>query len=178
VKIPLEGNEHVVVRTRRHPRALRGPLWMLLILMFLTGCVLGLLTRVPSLGSAWADATWILVTLTWLLAGVAALAWIVAPVLRWLRTRIVITTRRLWIVRGRRSLLRVPLEVVERVRTKAALGAGPHGPGTLTLDALRGRVTVQHCPDVAAAAHLVEQYAAESRAVSMTYSPAPGTGWA
>jgi hypothetical protein len=31
---------------------------------------------------------------------------------------------------------------------------------------------------VAAAAQIVEQYAAESRAVSLTYPSTPGTGWA
>jgi hypothetical protein len=151
---------------------------MLLILMFVTGCILGLLTRVPSLGSGWADATWILVAVTWVLAGLAALAWIVAPVLRWLRTRIVITTRRLWVFKGRRTTLRLPLAAVERVRAKTALGAGERGPGLLTLNTTQGKTSVQHCPGVAAAAQIVEQYAAESRAVSLTYPSTPGTGWA
>lgn len=181
MKIPLEGDEHVVVRTHAHPRALRGSAWMFLVIMFVLGVLLGLLTRVPSLGSGWATATPYLIGVAWLLAGLAALAWIVMPVLRWLRTRIVITTWTLWMVRGRRTLQRVPFSMVERVSSKSALGAGTHGPGTLELGTPRGTVSIRNCPDVATASGLVTELVHEAQRVLAFHSPGehdsePGQG--
>ncbi|WP_291279417.1 hypothetical protein [Galactobacter sp.] len=184
MKIPLEGDEHVVVRTRAHPRALRGAAWMFLVLMFLLGVVLGLLTRVPSLGPGWATATPYLVGVSWLLAGLAALAWIVMPVLRWLRTRIVITTGTLWTVRGRRTLQRIPFSMVSRVRSKSVHGGGSHGPGTLEVTTPRGAVSIRHCPDVRAAAAIVDQMTQEVLRMQALHSTEPddsdarhGTTW-
>lgn len=173
MKIPLEGDDHVVVRTRAHPRALRGSAWMFLLLMFLVGVVQGILTRVPSLGSGWATATPYLVGTTWLVVGLAALAWIVRPVLRWLRTRIVITTRTLWMLRGRKTLQRIPFTLVGRVRCKSARGGGGHGPGTLELSTPRGLVSIRHCPDVQTSAGIVEEMTQEAQRLQAFHSTAP-----
>lgn len=157
VKIPLEDDERVLVRARRHPRVLRRPMWAGFVLMFLLGVALGLLSRVPGLGPGWQDATPYLVILVWVLFALGLLAWVLVPILRWLRGKIVITTRTMRLYAGRKRLEQVPLSAVDQAQARTGFAAGEHGPGTLEVTGPGARVVVRHCPDVQRAADVIRE---------------------
>lgn len=157
MRIELDGDERVVVRTRPHPRGLRSCAWGLIVLLVLYGFVTGLLSRVPELGGWWADAAPYLGGLAGFLLLLGALAWVIAPAWRWLRRRFVITTRRVIVVAGSRPRRELPLEHIIAVDARPGVGASQDGPGTLVFSTPRGEARVRHVPDVRRAAGLVRE---------------------
>lgn len=149
----LDGNERVVVRAMPHARALRAPAWTLVILMAVLGFLMGVLSRIPALGGRWAEAQPFLVIAVWLLFAFAVLGWVITPVWRWSRRRIILTTRRVLVVQGTRPR-EMPLVMVTGVTARPGVGAGQDGPGTLVMDTVRGRFEIRHVPDVRKAAQL------------------------
>lgn len=167
MRIELDGDERVVVRTRPHPRGLRGAGAGLVTVLVLYGFVSGLLSRVPALGDGWTRAEPTLTAIAAVLAAIAGLAWVILPLWRWLRTRIVITTRRVLVLRGSRTRRELPLGQIIAVNARPGLGRGPV-PGTLVLSTPRGEARVAHVPDVHRAAQLVRQLRQY-----LPWSPAP-----
>lgn len=153
MKIELDGNERVVVRSLPHARALRAPAWTLVILMALLGFLMGVLSRVPALGGRWAESQPFMVIAVWLLFAFAVLGWVITPVWRWSRRRIIFTTRRVLVVQGRHPR-EMPFLMVTGVSARPGVGGGADGPGTLVMDTVRGRFEIRHVPDVRKAAQL------------------------
>ncbi|GAA1409382.1 hypothetical protein AUR04nite_22210 [Glutamicibacter uratoxydans] len=95
MKVPLHEKERVIISTREHSRVLFQPLTAFLLLTVLCTFVLGYLSRNDL--SSWLSQNaglWQVVTLV--LYGVLVLIWCVAPWVRWLRSRIVLTTERIF----------------------------------------------------------------------------------
>ena len=86
--------EHVIVRTRAHPRALLSAAAVLVVTAGVLSYVLGVLAR-PDLIPALDRASGVLGLLAWAAAGVVVLLGTVRPVWRWLTRRIVLTSHRL-----------------------------------------------------------------------------------
>ena len=156
MRVELSGDERVVVRTRPHARALRGPAWGLLILMAVCGFTQGLLSRLPALGDPWPHSVAVAAPIIWGLFALAAFAWVVRPVWKWMRTRIVITTRRVLVQRSGR-VREMPLPLLAGVSAKTGVGAGLDGPGTLILETSGGQAKIPHVPGVVRAASLVRE---------------------
>lgn len=96
----LAPGEQVRVRTRAHPRLLRGPVLRLLLVATLTGYLHGLLAR-PDLPPVVADARHWLTLLVWVLSAVLVLVGTVRPLWRWFTRTTVLTTQRLMQQAGR-----------------------------------------------------------------------------
>ena len=90
----LQPEEHVIVRTRAHPRALLSAAAVLVVTAGVLSYVLGVLAR-PDLIPALDRASGVLGLLAWVAAGVVVLLGTVRPVWRWLTRRIVLTSHRL-----------------------------------------------------------------------------------
>lgn len=153
MKVELDGTERVVVRTLPHARALRAPAWTLVSLMAAVGFLMGLLSRVPALGGRWAEAQPFLVISVWVLFGFSVLGWVITPIWRWSRRRIIFTTRRVLVVQGKHPR-EMPFLMVTGVTARPSVGGGAEGPGTLVMDTVRGRFEIRHVPDVRKAAQL------------------------
>lgn len=153
MKVELDGNERVVVRTLPHVRALRGAAWTLVILMGLFGFIMGVLSRVSALGGRWEQAQPALVIVASALFVFAILGWVITPVWRWSRRRIILTTRRVLVLQGAKPR-ELSLWQVTGVTARTGVGAGEDGPGTLFLDTAGGRFEIRNVPQVRKAARL------------------------
>gem|GEM_PF-2318771 len=156
VRVDLDGDERVLVRTRQHPRRLAGAAWMFLFLMAVTGFVQGLLTRIPELGASWSRVAGYLVPVAWVLLGIAAIAWVLRPVASWLRTRYVITSRRVLSYQGRHRR-ELPLAFLTSVEARGRSKGAEDQPGTLLLYTARGEARLKHVPSVRRAASVIRQ---------------------
>jgi len=94
MKVPLQDRERVIISTREHSRVLFQPFITFLLLTVFCTFVLGYLSRQDL--SAWLSdnaSLWQVVTLV--LYAVLVLIWCVAPWVRWMRSRIVLTDERI-----------------------------------------------------------------------------------
>ncbi|MGZ4495401.1 MAG: PH domain-containing protein [Oryzihumus sp.] len=139
----LNDDEHVVVSTRTHVKALLAPaVWLILI-----AAVAGFLSTLPS-----GKAAPLLVAVIWILAfGVAC--WLVfAPFLRWMTTTYTVTNRRLITRTGvfSRRGHDIPLARINDVAYEHGLVDRMFGCGTLIVSdaSERGSVELHDIPHV------------------------------
>ncbi|MDN5632212.1 hypothetical protein RGB72_06800 [Glutamicibacter protophormiae] len=167
--LALAPGEETVVATRAHPLKLVGPAlaaWLIVLCYSALSRVLDLTWR-PT------DTPWTTVHtfVGWVLALAALLAawrFVVAPVWRWLRTRFVLTTRRLALVGPpvRNGEVALPLEALRSVRvTRGATTPGEAREGldrgTVLADfGHLGGLKLSGCPQPARFAQLVRESAA------------------
>ncbi|CAL8897050.1 hypothetical protein [Kocuria varians] len=169
--LDLAPGEETVVATRSHPLKLAGPAaaaWLLVLLYSALRRVLDLTWR-PT------DTPWTTVHtfVGWVLALAAlAAAWrfVVLPVWRWLRTRFVLTTRRLALVGPPVKDGQVSLPLTELRSVRVTRGEGTPGAAREVLD--RGTVLADFgplgglklagCPQPARFVELVRESAADA----------------
>lgn len=160
-KLRLEPGEQVVVATLAHPSKLIKPAVVLVLAVFLHGLLQRILeVRWRPIDQPWTSIHTVLgVSLSVLLVLVILLA-VLRPLLRWARTRFVLTDRRLILVGGAapRDGVRLPLAWLHGV--DAAPGRGPLGStgiGTLSADfGQAGTLRLTHAPRVEAFGQLIQ----------------------
>ncbi|ALU39710.1 hypothetical protein AS188_08035 [Kocuria flava] len=172
---PLGAGERVLVATRPHGVHLLRPFLVLLLVVF----ALSLAQR--ALGLVWrpTDEPWQSLHAGAELLLLAAAAWVVLrrvllPLLRWWRTRYVLTTRHLVLLRGGHEPVRLPLAGLRHVAVD--------GPRVPALGRRDGRVVadfgpwgglrLEHAPEARRFADLLRRAADEELARSA--GPGPG----
>ncbi|MBG6180734.1 PH domain-containing protein [Arthrobacter sp. CAN_A1] len=143
----LGPGEHVIVRTRPHPRALLLPFIGALVVLAASGFGLGLLSRdgLPSAILGWVP---LLVVLVLAVAVLILLRIFLRPMMRWWGMRYILTSRR-FIKRHGFSTRReheLALASIYQLDTSQTLLQRSTGSGTLTVDLGRDRTVVY--PDV------------------------------
>lgn len=156
MRIRLEPAEHVVVRTRPHPRRLILPFCAALLILAGTGYGLGWFSRArPTLGwEPWEPA---LVTGFIAVAALLLFRIFIQPLLQWSGTRYVLTSRRLIRRSGfaRRSEREVRLTGIFQIITEQTLVERLTGGGSLIIDLGRDRfLSFADVPQV----HTFKQY--------------------
>lgn len=151
MRIRLEPGEHVVVRTRPHPRKLMGRFAATLFVLAATGYGLGWYSRaqLPPDLSDWEPA---LITVFLLAAALILTRIFLMPLLAWAGTRYILTNRRLIRRAGftRRSEREVRLTGIFQIMVEQGLLERMSGGGTLVLDLGRDRfATFSNVPQVA-----------------------------
>jgi uncharacterized membrane protein YdbT with pleckstrin-like domain len=139
----LNDDEHVVVHTREHPKALLLPLLVLLL-------SLAVAVTVQSFGSG--TAARILHIVAWVLAGVAVLWWVVRPLVTWATTTYTFTNRRFiarsgFVAKEGRT---IPLNRISGVDFEIGVVDRLFGCGTLVVSdaSEQGRVEIHDIPHV------------------------------
>lgn len=157
----LHPGEEVVIRTRRHPRALRSVGWVLVIVTIIAAMLGGFAWRIAELGDPW---TWIsrvavvLVAVAW---GLAVLRWVLRPLWMWATTHITLTNQRFFIQRGR-TVQHIPVHQVTGVWFKP-VDREQRSPGVLVLAANGREATFRNVPDVARVAGCLRREAAAAQ---------------
>lgn len=149
MKLILEKRERVIVKTRAHPRALRGALLRFLLLFTVTAYLAGLLVRTDLPGWA-ADASPLLLAVLGVAFCVLLVIWCLAPLARWWRTWTFLTNERIVTKRGRSAAGQrsIGLYAVQDVVALARPRAGAEAPGTLHLVLADQRISIPHLPAV------------------------------
>lgn len=141
----LNDDEHVVVSTRTHAKALLRPLLVLILLAAVAGVVV---SYAPSAGRAQP----LLDAVVWGIAALLALRWVVPPVLRWVTTTYTVTNRRLITRSGvfTRRGHDIPLIRISDVSYEHGLVDRLLGCGTLVVSdaSEQGRVRLHDIPHV------------------------------
>ena len=141
MRIRLEPGEHVVVRTRPHPRRLLVPFCLALLILAGAGYGLGWFSRsqLPLGWEQWGPA---IVTVFLLLMLLFLFRVFLRPLLRWAGTRYILTSRRLIRRAGitRRSEREVRLTGIFQIIIEQALVERLTGGGTLFVDLGRDRI--------------------------------------
>lgn len=150
MKLPLHETERVVIKTRAHARVLLQPLIMLLLLTGGCAFALGFLSRETLPG--WLDTnTGVLSWMCLLLWLLLLMIWCVAPLWRWGRGWIALTTERIIfrsaVARG--DLQSVGLFSVRDLVVHTRRKGSPQLPGTLDVLLHNGYVRISHVPAVA-----------------------------
>ncbi|MDO5633322.1 MAG: PH domain-containing protein [Micrococcus sp.] len=122
----LADSEHVIVRTRAHPRSLLGPAAVLILTAGALAYAIGTVER-AGLPSIVEQSRSLLIGLAWVIAGVLVAFGVVRPVWRWTTRTLVMTSQRLVQKQGLTSAseLSMPLPTiaaVERRRRGASAG--------------------------------------------------------
>lgn len=149
MKLNLEKYERVLVKTRAHPRALRGVLFRLLILVPIIGYLAGFLIRTDLPG--WlTEASPLLLALLAVTFVVLLFIWCLAPLIRWARTWIFLTNERIITKRGRSASGQrsIGLYAIQEVRALTKTRAAADAPGTLQVVVADQRINIQHLPAV------------------------------
>lgn len=149
MKLKLGERERVLVKTRTHPRALRGVLIRFLILVPVFGYLVGFLIRTDL--PAWlTEASPLLLALTAVTFVVLLFIWCLAPIFRWARTWIYLTTDHIITKRGRSASGQrsIGLFVIQDVQALTKARAAPNAPGTLQVVVADQRINIQHLPAV------------------------------
>lgn len=149
MKLILEKRERVIVKTRAHPRALRGPLLRLLLLLMGTAYLAGLLIR-TDLPNWIADTSPLLLALLAVTFIVLLFIWCLRPVARWSGTWTYLTTERIITKRGRSAAGQrsIGLYSIQDVLALTRQRAGQGAPGTLQLVLAEQRISIRHVPAV------------------------------
>ncbi|MCM3687888.1 hypothetical protein [Kocuria rosea] len=165
-RIPLQAGERVLVSTRAHGLRLLRPFLVLLLTVF----ALSLVQRALALRWNPVVEPWATVRSVLDYALLAAAAWVLLrrvllPVVRWWRTRYVLTTRHLVLVRGRRAPVALPLRQLRRAGVEP--GRGPalgRRDGRVVADfGPYGGLRLEHAPEARRLAELVLLAAGEER---------------
>ena len=145
----------VVIRLRRHGRALVVPALVLVLVMGVGGFAAARLSRGPALVAVVGVALALLLRLC------------VVPWLRWLTSTLLVTDRRVQLRSGvlRTTTRDVPLGRIADVGVERSLGQRLWGAGTLVLDTTgeRGLVVVRDVPGVRDVARTVGELLEELR---------------
>ncbi|MHA7277873.1 PH domain-containing protein [Arthrobacter sp. HLT1-21] len=143
----LAPGEHVIVRTRAHPRSLLLPFVGALVVLAASGFGLGLLSR-DGLPTAIVDWMPLLVVLLLAVAALILLRIFVRPMVKWWGMRYILTSRRFIKRHGiaTRREHELVLASIYQLDTGQTLLQRSTGSGTLTVDLGRDRTVVY--PDV------------------------------
>ncbi|GAB3538361.1 hypothetical protein GCM10027403_24570 [Arthrobacter tecti] len=150
MRIKLEPGEHVVVRTRPHPRRLFGRFITTLLILAATGYGLGWYSR-AQLPPGWLPWEPALLTAFLVIAGLLILRVFVVPLLKWAGTRYILTSRRLIRRAGftRRSEREVRLTGIFQIIVEQTLVERATAGGTLVFDLGRDRmITFPNVPQI------------------------------
>ena len=139
----LSDDEHVVVSTRTHVKALLGPaIWLIVV-----AAVAGFLSTMPT-----GKAAPLLVAVIWILAFLVACWLVFAPFLRWMTTTYTVTNRRLITRTGilSRRGHDIPLPRINDVAYEHGIIDRMFGCGTLVISdaSERGSVVLHDIPQV------------------------------
>lgn len=139
----LNDGENVVVHTRTHPKALIWPIVLFLVLIAI-GVLLG------NVGSG--DAAQVMHLVVWVLVAIAALWFVVRPIVAWATTTYTFTTRRFlkrsgFVAREGRT---IPLNRISGVDFEMGVIDRIFGCGTLVVSdaSTDGRVELDDIPHV------------------------------
>ncbi|MDR4533554.1 hypothetical protein [Glutamicibacter sp. PS] len=149
MKLPLQEKERVVVKTREHARVLRQPFVALLLLSAICAFLVGYFTRDDL--SEWLRAnTSVILVLIAILWVVLVLIWCVAPLLRWSRSRIVLTNQRIFYRSSTNAgrMQSLGLYSVRDVVAHVKHGQAERRPGTLDIVLQHGYVRLTNVPAV------------------------------
>lgn len=149
MKLKLGERERVLIKTRAHPRALRGALIRFLILVPVFGYLAGFLIR-TDLPDWLTEASPLLLALTAVTFVVLIFIWCLAPLARWARTWIYLTNEHIITKRGRSASGQrsIGLFVIQDVRALTKARAAADAPGTLQVVVADQRINIQHLPAV------------------------------
>lgn len=141
MRIRLEPGEHVVVRTRPHPRRLFVRFLVVLLILAGAGFGLGWFSRAP-LRPEWDGWEPAIATAILALAGLLLLRVFLVPVVNWAGTRYILTSRRLIRRTGftRRSEREVRLTGIFQLIVEQSLIERMTSGGTLVIDLGRDRI--------------------------------------
>lgn len=167
-KLHLEPGEHVVVSTLAHPSKLLRPAIVLIVAVFLHGLLQRMLeVRWRPMNQPWTSIHTVLEMALSVLLVLVVLFAVLRPVVRWARTRFVLTDRRLMLLGGAapRDGVRIPLAWLHHVDTvPARWPLGLAGIGTLSVDfGQAGVLRLTHSPRVAEFGQLIESKATAHR---------------
>ena len=139
----LNEGEHVVLSTRTHPKALIGPLLVLVL-------ALAVAVFVGTLGDG--GAAHVLHLVVWVLAAIVIVWWVVRPVLHWATTTYTFTNRRFMKRTGlvSRQGRTIPLNRISGVDFEVGFVDRLFGCGTLIVSdaSEQGRVELDDVPHV------------------------------
>ena len=149
MKVPLHERERVIIKTREHSKVLRQPIVVFLLLTVVCTFLLGYLSRTDL--SPWLAENaglWVVVTLV--LWAALTLIWCVTPWVRWLRSRIVLTTERILFRSSFTSgkLQSVGLYTVRDLIAHTKKQNAMTRAGTLDIVLGHGYVRIAHVPSV------------------------------
>ncbi|WP_372696826.1 PH domain-containing protein [Arthrobacter sp. JSM 101049] len=149
MRLRLAEDEWVIVKTRAHRRVLNRPAVVFVLLAGLTAFALGVLTR-DDLPKAVLETVPLLQVVVPIVAAVLLLAWCVVPLVRWRRTVVFLTNRRIVVRRGvaAKNQWELPLAFVRTLKTSQKLLERGSGSGALVLDTSNGAVRLPHLPRV------------------------------
>lgn len=149
MKLILEKRERVIVKTRAHPRALRGPLLRFLFLLLAASFAAGWLIR-TDLPDWAAEASPLLLALLGVSFGVLLLLWCLRPLARWAGTYTYLTTERIVTKRGRSAAGQrsIGLYAVQDIAALTRQRAPDDAPGTLQIVLAEQRINIPHVPAV------------------------------
>ncbi|PQZ91137.1 hypothetical protein CQ018_14335 [Arthrobacter sp. MYb227] len=149
MKLNLQERERVLVKTRAHPRALRGVLIRFLILIPIFGYLAGFLIRTDLPG--WlTEASPLLLALVAVTFIVLLFIWCLAPLTRWARTWIYLTNQHIITKRGRTAAGQrsIGLYAIQDVRALTKARATNDAPGTLQVVVAEQRINIANLPAV------------------------------
>lgn len=176
----LQPGERVLVATRAHGARLLRPFLVLLLTVF----ALSLAQRALELRWRPVAEPWITVHAGLDLVLLAAAAWVLLrrcllPLVRWWRTRYVLTTHRLVLVRpgGARRDVALPLDRLRRVDVEVPRGPAPgRCDGRVVADfGILGGLRLEHAPEARRLAGLIRE-AADDRAAGRDGGARSGDG--
>ena len=181
-RLELGPGEQVVVSTRAHASKLWRPLAVLVIAVFLHSLLQRALeVRWRPMDQPWTTVHTALGWVVTLLLLLVILLAVLRPVIRWARTRFVLTDQRLMLLgpSAPSGGVRIPLAWLVEVHGSRARGPmGAAGIGTLSADfGQAGILRLGHSPSVEEFAGLIQEKAARFRSPQGPGFVAPSHGW-
>lgn len=149
MKLILEMRERVIVKTRAHPRALRGTLLRFFLLLAATSFLAGLLIR-TDLPDWAAEASPLLLAVLGVAFCVLLVIWCLRPLVRWAGTYTYLTTERIVTKRGRSAAGQrsIGLYAIQDIVALTGRRAPYEAPGTLQIVLAEQRINIPHMPAV------------------------------
>ena len=149
MKLILEMRERVIVKTRAHPRALRGTLLRFFLLLAGTSFLAGLLIR-TDLPDWAAEASPLLLALLGVTFCVLLVIWCLRPLARWAGSYTYLTTERIVTKRGRSAAGQrsIGLYAVHDLVAVTGKRAPYQAPGTLQVVLAHQRIDIPNVPAV------------------------------
>lgn len=181
-RLELGPGEQVVVSTRAHASKLWRPLAVLVIAVFLHSLLQRALeVRWRPMDQPWTTVHTVLGWVVTLLLILVILLAVLRPLIRWARTRFVLTDQRLMLLgpSAPSGGVRIPLAWLVNVHGSRARGPmGSAGIGTLSADfGQAGILRLGHSPSVEEFAGLIEEKSARFRRQQGSGVAGPAPGW-